>query len=142
VDTLARVGHTVAVGGKLDVRLSGAERQVVVNRLRDGYADGRLSLDELHERLDLAYGAATRGDVAPLTADLPRHRAPRRRDTRRLRVPWTFVEVNAVLWGIWGAQELFSGGDTRDLWPLLVTIPWGALIVVDRAKPKKRTLPH
>jgi DUF1707 SHOCT-like domain len=70
VDTVARVGHTVAVGGKLDVRLSDAERQVVVHRLRDGCADGRLSLDELHERLDLAYGAATHDDVAPLTADL------------------------------------------------------------------------
>ncbi len=115
MDVTPGVGHTVGVDAKLEVRLSDAERQVVAERLRDGFADGRLSIDEFHERLDLVYGAATRGDVAPLTADLPRHRSPRSRDTRWLRVPWTFLEVNAVLWGIWGARELFSGGGTKDL---------------------------
>jgi DUF1707 SHOCT-like domain len=124
------------VGGRLDVRLSDAERHLVVQRLNDGFADGRLTLDELHERLDAVYHAATRGDVVAITADLPRHRSARRRDTRRLRVPWTFLEVNAVLWGIWGAQELFSSGST-DLWPLIVSVPWGALIIVQRARPTR-----
>jgi Domain of unknown function (DUF1707) len=142
VDTPRAVGHTVAVGGKLVVRLSNAERQVVVERLRDGFADGRLTLDELHERLDRAYGATTRGDVVPLTADLPRPKVTRRRDTRRLRVPWTFLEVNAILWGIWGAQELFATSGTTTPWPLIVTLPWGALIVVARAKPRKQALPR
>jgi Domain of unknown function (DUF1707) len=75
VDTSQVVGHTVAAG-KLDDRLSDAERQVV-QLLRDGFADGRLTLDELHDRLDLAHGATTRGDAAPLTVD---PRATARRD--------------------------------------------------------------
>jgi hypothetical protein len=126
------------MGGRLEVRLSDSERHAVVQRLNDGYADGRLSLDELNERVDAAYGATTRGDVVALTTDLPKSRVVGRRDTRRFRVPWTFVEVNAVLWGIWGAQEVFGSGSIHDLWPLIVTVPWGALIVVQRAKPAKR----
>jgi len=115
LDTIRLVGHTTEVGGRLDVRLNDAERQTAVVRLRDGYADGRLSIDELHQRLDVVDTASTRGDLVAITADLPRHRAPRGRDTRRVRVP--FLEVNAVLWGIWSAQELFDGGAGRHPWP-------------------------
>jgi Domain of unknown function (DUF1707)/Cell wall-active antibiotics response 4TMS YvqF len=52
-------------------RASDAEREAVVARLRDAAAEGRLTVEELAERIDAAYGATTRGELEPLTADLP-----------------------------------------------------------------------
>src|SRR5437879_4093442 len=64
-----------------DQRASDAERELVVSRLRDACAEGRLSADELGERVAAAYAARTYGELDPLTADIPRSRplAPVRR---------------------------------------------------------------
>jgi uncharacterized protein DUF1707/cell wall-active antibiotic response 4TMS protein YvqF len=53
------------------VRASDAEREAVAERLRVAAGEGRLALDELADRLETAYGAATRAELEPLTADLP-----------------------------------------------------------------------
>ncbi|GGV22863.1 hypothetical protein GCM10010182_51440 [Actinomadura cremea] len=53
------------------LRASHAERDAVVERLREAAAEGRIELDELETRLDVALTAKTRADLAPLTADLP-----------------------------------------------------------------------
>jgi Domain of unknown function (DUF1707)/Cell wall-active antibiotics response 4TMS YvqF len=52
-------------------RASDAEREAVVARLRHAAGEGRLTVDELDERVDAAYAATTRAELAPLTADLP-----------------------------------------------------------------------
>jgi hypothetical protein len=57
-----------AAGG---VRASDAEREAVVERLRVAAAEGRLTLGELTERTEAAYTATTRGELVPITADLP-----------------------------------------------------------------------
>jgi hypothetical protein len=57
--------------GDQDVRASDAEREQVADALRRAAGDGRLAPDELEERLTTAYGARTRGELGPLTADLP-----------------------------------------------------------------------
>jgi hypothetical protein len=61
--------------GQLDpsskVRASDAEREAVVERLRVATAEGRLTLSELAERTEAAYTATTRGELVPITADLP-----------------------------------------------------------------------
>jgi hypothetical protein len=54
-----------------DLRVSHAEREAVVERLREAAAEGRIELDELESRLDVALTARTFADLAPLTADLP-----------------------------------------------------------------------
>jgi hypothetical protein len=43
----------------------------VAAELREHYASGRLTLDELSERLDAALGAKTRADLDALLTDLP-----------------------------------------------------------------------
>lgn len=53
-----------------DLRASDADRERTAGYLRDAAADGRLTLDEHHERLDRAYAARTLGELADLTADL------------------------------------------------------------------------
>jgi hypothetical protein len=53
------------------VRASDAERDAVVARLNRAVGEGRLTMDEFSERLELAYAARTRGDLDPLLRDLP-----------------------------------------------------------------------
>lgn len=53
------------------VRASDEEREAAVARLRTAAGEGRLTLDELADRLDRALTAVTRADLEPLTADLP-----------------------------------------------------------------------
>lgn len=53
------------------MRVSDADREAVTARLRDHYAEGRLTPDELDERVSAALGAKTFGDLRTLTTDLP-----------------------------------------------------------------------
>lgn len=53
------------------IRVSDAEREQVTARLRDHYAEGRLTESELDERVSAALNAKTFGDLRHLMADLP-----------------------------------------------------------------------
>lgn len=53
------------------MRVSDADREAVTARLRDHFAEGRLTEDELDERVSAALSAKTFGELRPLTADLP-----------------------------------------------------------------------
>jgi len=59
------------------LRASDAERQQLVDRLRDHAAEGRLTTDELEERSAAAYAATTRGELVALRLDLPETAASR-----------------------------------------------------------------
>jgi hypothetical protein len=84
------------------LRASDAERERVVAELREHHANGRLTLDELAERTEAAYGARTREELEPLTRDLPvqAYRSPSRRRPRRFLV------------------ALFGGGELTGRWRL------------------------
>ena len=58
------------------VRASDDEREAIVDRLRTAAGEGRLTLDDLADRLDRALAAVTRADLEPLIADLPERSAP------------------------------------------------------------------
>ena len=60
-----------AISAEPAVRASDAERDQAAEILRAGYAEGRLSRDELDERVTAAYAAKTRADLQDLTRDLP-----------------------------------------------------------------------
>jgi hypothetical protein len=73
-----------------EIRASDAERERVVSFLRDSAAEGRLTADELDERVGRAYAAVTRGQLSRLVRDLPGppvgaslKRRPRRHVDRR-----------------------------------------------------------
>jgi hypothetical protein len=53
------------------MRVSDAEREATATELREHYAVGRLTLEELNERLDKAFAAKTRADLNALMTDLP-----------------------------------------------------------------------
>ncbi|MFF0519960.1 DUF1707 domain-containing protein [Actinomadura nitritigenes] len=57
--------------GTPEMRAGDADRDRVAQVLRDAAGEGRLTLDELDERLDAVYAAKTYADLEPLTRDLP-----------------------------------------------------------------------
>src|SRR5437764_5134458 len=68
------------------IRASDADRERAVELLRDHAAEGRLTLEELADRVSTAYRARTGDELERLTRDLPaeRARSSRRRPTRFL----------------------------------------------------------
>jgi len=53
------------------IRVSDADRERVAERLREHFAQGRLSSEELDERIAAALGAKTFGDLRRIMTDLP-----------------------------------------------------------------------
>src|SRR5215471_3182910 len=61
-------------GGELarrDLRASHEDRDRVIEVLRVAAGDGRLTADELDQRIEVAFSARTYGELAAITADLP-----------------------------------------------------------------------
>ncbi|WP_053227264.1 DUF1707 SHOCT-like domain-containing protein [Solirubrobacter soli] len=55
----------------MEIRASDAERDATVDRLREAAAEGRLTLEELSDRVETAAGAVMRSELDALTRDLP-----------------------------------------------------------------------
>jgi hypothetical protein len=55
-----------------DLRIGDAERDAAMAQLREHFVAGRLTLDELTERIDAALTAKTQRQIDILMADLPR----------------------------------------------------------------------
>jgi hypothetical protein len=53
------------------IRVSDADREHVTDRLREHFAQGRLSSEELDERITATLSAKTYGDLRRVMADLP-----------------------------------------------------------------------
>ena len=93
------------------LRASDADRQRVISALERHTAAGRLSLDEFGERVGMALRAATRRDLATVTADLPvdpavaaeadeEAVAARRANTRQLLVAFALAILTLVVLGL------------------------------------------
>ena len=101
-----------------DLRASDAERERTVEALRAHSAEGRLSADELEERLGRALAAATRADLVAVLADLPPRAAapaafaPR---PRHRKDPRAMLAIAALLVAIWA---LTGAGYFWPMWPL------------------------
>src|ERR1700745_1103282 len=55
-----------------DLRIGDAERDAAMAQLREPFVAGRLTFDELSERIDVALTAKTQRQIDGLMADLPR----------------------------------------------------------------------
>jgi hypothetical protein len=114
----------------LNVRVGDADRDAIAAQLREHYADGRLTLDELNERLDRTFAAKTTADLNAVMQDLPHVPRPAGAPlagptgsgwdsgsgySRRGRPFAAFAPVMALVWVflIVGAVMLFGigGGD-------------------------------
>ena len=109
----------------ISVRASDADRERVVELLRDHAAAGRLDVEELDQRTEAAYRARTVDALEALSRDLPAD-SSRPPEPRRSRIDpglaarlAPFVLVNLMLIVIWAAT---GAGYFWPMWPLL---GWG-----------------
>ena len=58
------------------LRVTDADREAAASRLREHYAQGRLTLEEFRHRLDAVFEATTQGQLTAITRDLPRAASP------------------------------------------------------------------
>ncbi|MBW0106356.1 DUF1707 domain-containing protein [Pseudonocardia sp. KRD291] len=61
------------MGDPGELRISDADREVAAQRLHAALGEGRITLVELEERLDVVYAAKTFAQLEPPLADLPGH---------------------------------------------------------------------
>jgi hypothetical protein len=121
----------VSSGGTVDspaMRVGDAEREACAAQIREHYAAGRLTHEEMTERLESALSARTAADLAPLVQDLPTLPAPVRRAGVWAAAWRHWAATSVIVWAIWGVGEATSGGH-QGLWPLWVSGPWGAVIL-------------
>lgn len=110
-----------------DLRASDADRQAVVDRLRDAHEDGRLDLAEYEQRVTGAYAAKTHGELAALTDDLGAP-SPAPAPHPWLR-PWReWAGTAVVLNAIWAITSIASG-HLSFYWPIFPLGIWGAAIL-------------
>ena len=60
----------------VELRASDADREQAAERLREAATDGRITMEELDERVDAAYSAKTHAELHRLTRDLGASEAP------------------------------------------------------------------
>jgi Domain of unknown function (DUF1707) len=136
-----------------EMRASDADRDRIAGVLRDAHAEGRLTQDELLDRLESTFTARTYRDLDRLVADLPIPRAqgtiarlqqrplsappppqrPIRKKVRRaarsaLSTSWwiwgTVVSINLLIWFI---VSITTG--SQYFWPIWVAGPWGMVLL-------------
>lgn len=112
-------GRTAGVPAD-DLRASDAEREATIASLRTHAGEGRLSLDELDGRIEAAYAATARRDLAAITADLPRAPRPRADARAEFREHLrTYLGVMALLVAIWALTGMGY------FWPVWPALGWG-----------------
>lgn len=120
------------------MRAGDDDRELVLEVLREAYADGRLSRAEYDERTDAALAVRFLGDVVPVVGDLVpvgRTLRPRpsedlhdqavakyRRDLRDARTGWIFVSGTTT--AVWVGTSI-AGAEPYFFWPIFPMIGVG-----------------
>jgi hypothetical protein len=92
------------VARRSQLRASDQDREHVAERLREAAVEGRLTSDELDERLGRAFAARTYGELDDLIGDLPARRPPAARASvavgvrRRGLITRQRIAMVALLW--------------------------------------------
>ena len=111
-----------------DLRIGDAERDGATTQLREHFVAGRLTLDELTERIDLALTAKTQRHLDRLMADLPRPPKPEPTEPERLATDpdagrflvfalLLFALATWILMMAWMSRHAYMGGPYGPQWP-------------------------
>jgi Domain of unknown function (DUF1707)/Domain of unknown function (DUF4190) len=105
----AQWGYGVPATGHGHLRASTADRERVIEVLKTGFAEGRLTKDEYDDRVSLTYAARTYADLAAVTRDLPGGQIE---EPARPPVPVRQTNPLAVASLACGLAQPFTGGLT------------------------------
>ncbi|CNF17840.1 protein of uncharacterised function (DUF1707) [Mycobacterium tuberculosis] len=132
-----------------DIRASDADRDRVAASLREHCALGRITMDELQERLDSVYASKTLGELQEITSDLPEEdlyqlpvpatqpkgtasvaKPPSRDlDVRGMKAMWgAWATVGAINFTVWLIILVTTGAVYP--WWIWVVGPWGAILLM------------
>jgi hypothetical protein len=126
---------TVVRAPGAEVRVSDAERESAAARLKAHFTAGRLSHEELEERLDRTYAARSRRELRALFADLPADHGARLAMMHRTALrahALTYGVVNSALVATWALT------DSPEFWPAWSIFPWGAGLALHAAAGSRR----
>ncbi len=127
-------------GTQNEIRASDAERERVVALLQHAGAEGRLTLDEVDERVATAFAATYRSQLPPLTRDLP-HDPPA--DSPAPKRPAGFtapngivvsrgIAIHAIIATVLSVMLIgrWAAGPTMFFWPAFPMLwLWGSLAI-------------
>ena len=119
---------------RADMRASDADRERALVALRSHGADGRLSPDELEQRVEAALNAQTHGELRELFSDLPsgpRRAARERRHEGNREHFRVYLAVSALLIAIWA---LTGAGYFWPIWPIA---GWGIVFLLPGCGPRR-----
>ncbi|WP_104525545.1 DUF1707 SHOCT-like domain-containing protein [Blastococcus atacamensis] len=125
------------------LRAADSDRTAVATTLGRAMSEGRLTVAEYDGRLSRAYAARTFGELAELTADLPRTPRPPSAHSAQVAHParaatpacaddsaWrSWLTTALIVLGVWGATSFVADGPLY-FWPMWVIGPWGAFLLV------------
>jgi DUF1707 SHOCT-like domain len=97
-------------------RVSDSDREQVAETLRLAAGEGRLSIDELEQRLEQAYAAKTYGELVPLTHDLPASGGSRQPATRAAAQPQTRPTRVGGVASAGASIAIFGGAQRKGAW--------------------------
>jgi hypothetical protein len=119
--------------GRGRLRASHADRDQVVDILKDAFVQGRLTKDEFDARLSQALASRTHADLGALTADLPAVRPPRKSVQARPQRPAdpavkrgarVIAVATSFTGGLWAAALL-----TQSDSPVMATVVWTVTLI-------------
>jgi hypothetical protein len=113
-----------------NIRASDEQRADADSELRKHQKAGRLGEAEYRERAARVAQAGTIGEIDAVFADLPRASARRK---RHVGSDWRlWASISLITWAIWAVDVATTKGHSLDgVWPLWVTVPWGAVVLAD-----------
>ncbi len=116
---------------RLETLSSDAERAAAVRWLNEAYSEGRLTLEELTQRNELALSARTPTDLARALERLPERQAPGIPPRAHAA---GYAAGSGALWLVWLVTRPENPGPT-DLgagyyWPVWIMLVWGVALAV------------
>ena len=117
---------TVAAPVGDDLRCNDTDRQTAIDHARQACIEGRISLDEYAQRLEVILPARTHGELSAVLHDLPR--APIAPTvTGRWR---PYIVVMLILVGVWATTTPLGY-----FWPIWPALGWGIPLLLHRRHP-------